>query len=99
MGSLWRRVRILAATLLAVLLAVAIPAGASAAQTVVSFESLPAGTVVTNQVLPQGLEFGTAEQFGQISPPATAGRRRSRKKPRWRRQSTSNCRSARVPSR
>jgi len=57
---------------LAVLLALGALLGAassaSAAETVVSFDSLKAGEIVTTQYEAQGLKLGFAEEFGQKSP-------------------------------
>ena len=69
-GFLWRSGSAVWAcallTVLAVLLA-ATPARASG-ETVIGFDELKAGTVVTNQYAGQGLELGTAETFKQPKP-------------------------------
>ena len=46
---------------------------ASAAETTVSFESLSGGTVVTNQLLAQGIQFGHEAEFGQSGKPGDCG--------------------------
>ena len=60
-------------TCLAVILAaltflLATASAAEAAETVVNFDTLPAGELVTNQYHAQGLEFGLSSAFGQTSP-------------------------------
>ena len=64
-----RRVRALL-VLIAVALVGAVtgPAAQAASQTVIGFDNLPVGTVVSNQYASLGLELGKAEAFGQPSP-------------------------------
>src|SRR5271166_2418670 len=59
----------LVALALAAVAVFASPSSALASETVVSFDTLKGGEVVTNQYEAQGLRLGFAQDFGQASPP------------------------------
>ena len=53
----------------ALLVAAALPSAARAANTEITFDSLPAGTVVTDQYAAEGVRFGPPGAFGLPAPP------------------------------